>query len=87
MERRLNGEPDWISIALTDVNVSVFTDTGLRPSTAYHYRVRAFNDTESSDFSNEVTATTRMTSSSTEEMEPPAPLYATAFDNSRIFLE
>ena len=87
VERRLNGEPDWISIALTDVNVSVFTDTGLRPSTAYHYRVRAFNDTESSDFSNEVTATTRMTSSSTEEMEPPAPLYATAFDNSRIFLE
>ena len=86
VERRLDGSPDWISIALTDANVSVFTDTGLRSDTVYHYRVGAFNDAESSVFSPEAKATTRGTSLSTEGIEAPKYLSARGFDKSRIWL-
>jgi hypothetical protein len=42
----------------TAADVVVFNDTGLTASTAYSYRVRAFNATDSSAFSATVTATT-----------------------------
>ena len=86
VQRRLDRLSDWVSIARTDANVSVFADTGLRPATTYHYRVRTFSDTESSDFSNEVMAATRGASPSTEGIEPLLSLYATAYDKSRIWL-
>ena len=86
VERRLDGSPDWISIALTDVNVSMFTDTGLRSDTVYHYRVRTFNDAKSSDYSNEARATTRGTLPTTEGIEAPKYLSARGFDKSRIWL-
>ena len=86
VERRLDGSPDWISIARTDVNVSVFTDTGLSSDTVYHYRVRTVNDAKSSDYSNETRATTRGTLPTTEGIEAPKYLSASGFDKSRIWL-
>ncbi|MCY3758333.1 MAG: fibronectin type III domain-containing protein, partial [Acidobacteria bacterium] len=56
LQRRLDGSPDWVSITITLPNATLFGDAGLIPGASYHYRVRAFNGTESSNFSNEVGA-------------------------------
>ncbi|MFL5901604.1 MAG: LamG-like jellyroll fold domain-containing protein, partial [Solirubrobacterales bacterium] len=45
-------------------NSTTFSDTGLSPSTTFYYRVRARNATDSSGYSNTVSATTQ---------EPPPP--------------
>ena len=53
VQRRIVGSPDWLSIAITAANVTSFSDDAFLPGTLYHYRVRAFNGSESSAFSNE----------------------------------
>ena len=56
-----------------------FTDVGLSPATTYHYRVRAVNDTDFSEFSNEVRVTTLSTRPPTKKgIHPPTELAATA---------
>ena len=59
VQRHWHGSADWVSIGTTSANVTAFSDGGLLPSIPYRYRVQAFNDTESSAFSNEARATTR----------------------------
>ncbi|MGA2140338.1 MAG: fibronectin type III domain-containing protein [Verrucomicrobiia bacterium] len=49
---------DWAEIATVSNNVTAYTDPGLTPSTAYWYRVRAFNSQADSDYSNQAGATT-----------------------------
>ncbi len=39
-------------------NTTTYSDTGLAPSTAYTYRVRAVNDYYASAWSNDATAST-----------------------------
>ena len=56
LQRRIDGSPDWVSISITAANVTDIGDGGLLPSAIYHYRVQAFNGTESSAFSNESVA-------------------------------
>ena len=56
LQRRIDGSPDWISISITAANVTRFGDDGVLPDTHYHYRVGAFNGTESSAFSNQAVA-------------------------------
>ena len=58
IERRVAGRADWREIGMTAANTRRFTDMGLKPSTSYEYRVRAFNVVLSSDFSNVARATT-----------------------------
>ena len=58
VQRRLDGSGAWNEVAVTAADATSFSDGGLYPRDTYHYRVRAFNDTESSAFSNEATATT-----------------------------
>ena len=58
VQRRLDGSRVWIEIGATSANTTRFSDTGLEANTTYHYRVRAFNNSGSSTFSNEATATT-----------------------------
>jgi hypothetical protein len=52
-------------------NSTFFSDTGLSPSTAYYYRVKAKNATDSSGYSNTATATTLA-------VQPPPAGYSAA---------
>ena len=59
IERSLDGSTNWTEIGSTGVNVVTYQDIGLAPSTAYYYRVRAYNATSTSAYSNVISATTR----------------------------
>jgi hypothetical protein len=52
------GCSNWAQIATVGANVTAFSNTGLAASTSYSYRVRAYNDGGSSDYSNTATAVT-----------------------------
>jgi hypothetical protein len=56
--QRRTGAGEWSRIALVGENVNRFSDFGVRPGTAYAYRVRAQNDAGASDWSNEAGGTT-----------------------------
>ena len=58
VQRRIAGSSDWVDIGVVAANTITYSDTGLDPSTTYYYRVIAFDDTDSSPFSNEVVAAT-----------------------------
>ena len=58
IERRVARRRNWSEIGMTAANARRFTDMGLKPTTNYEYRVRAFNAVQSSDFSNVAGATT-----------------------------
>ena len=58
VQRRQAGSADWVEIGSTSANVAAFSDVGLSAATTYRYRVQAFNNTQSSAFSNEAWAAT-----------------------------
>ncbi len=58
VQRRLEGTANWVQIGTTPANTTLFSDARLVPGVLYHYRVQAFNDTQSSAFSNEAAETT-----------------------------
>ena len=58
VERRVAGRAVWSEIGMTAANAHRFTDMGLKQTTNYEYRVRAFNVVQSSVFSNVARATT-----------------------------
>ena len=64
VQRRVDGSPHWIAIETTAANATTLSDSGLEPTTTYHYRVRAFNPIESSAFSGPVRVRTL-------EVQPP----------------
>jgi Protein of unknown function (DUF642)/Fibronectin type III domain len=55
---RKSGGADWARVGVVPPNSTTFTDTGVKPATTYTYRMRATNQF-ASDWSNEVTVTTR----------------------------
>ncbi|MDW7676171.1 MAG: fibronectin type III domain-containing protein, partial [Bacillota bacterium] len=57
IERR-TGNGSFTEIDTVRANVTTYTNTGLRNRTEYTYRVRAYNDTGNSAYSNEVSAVT-----------------------------
>ena len=69
----------WVSIATTAANITGFSDDGFLPGTSYHHRVRAFNDNQSSAYSNVVLA-------ATPGIQPPTSLTTRAVFNSRVDL-
>jgi len=58
LERASSSGGPWIDHGFVGVNVTSFSDTNLNPNTAYFYRVRAFNQSDVSAYSNITNATT-----------------------------
>ena len=58
IERRGSGTRDWAEIGKVAADLATFLDEGLKPLTAYHYRVEAFGIRGASAISNEAQATT-----------------------------
>ena len=79
VQRRQGDSDDWAPVGTTATNATTFSDAGLLADTLYHYRVQAFNDTESSSFSNQAAVTT-------SSLHPPSRLTATAVSSSGIDL-
>ena len=79
VQRRQGDSDDWVQVGTTATSTVTFSDEGLLADTLYHYRVQAFNDTESSDFSNQAAVTT-------SSLHPPSRLTATAVSSSGIDL-
>ena len=59
MQRRREGSGFWVQIGTAPADAEAFTSEGLFSEATYLHRVQAFNDTESSAFSNEASATTQ----------------------------
>jgi len=57
IERR-TADSSFLEITTVGANTTSFSDTGLLPYTTYYYRVRAYNFTENSTYSNAASATT-----------------------------
>ena len=55
--RQLDGE--YMEVAVTNKDVTTFAVTNLKPETTYFFRVRAYNRQGYSDYSNEISATTK----------------------------
>ena len=64
IERKTDSEETYAQIATVGANVGSYTSTGLTTSTTYYFRVRAYNATTHSTYSNEASTTTRAPSGS-----------------------
>ncbi len=61
IERRGGSSADFSQIGVVAANSTGYTDAGVLPNTAYAYRVRAFNGTGTSDYTNEAPVITPST--------------------------
>ncbi|MGD0649781.1 MAG: fibronectin type III domain-containing protein [Verrucomicrobiia bacterium] len=69
----------WALVATVAANVTNYNDTGLSPGTTYWYRVRAYNVSGDSDYSNQASAIT-------PPLLTPSALIATAISTNQINL-
>ncbi|CAG1008547.1 hypothetical protein ANRL4_03903, partial [Anaerolineae bacterium] len=78
IERSLDGTSNWTQIATVAANVTTYPNIGLSCNTTYYYRVRAYNASGNSDYSNTANATTLLCA--------PSNLNATAASSTQINL-
>lgn len=76
----------FATVGQVGANVSSFGDTGLLPETTYEYRVRAFNASGASGYSNTASATTPAPPPPPPPPADPSGLGATAVSSSQINL-
>lgn len=83
IEQSLNGTSGWVQIATTSSNITSRVLSGLNCDTRYYYRVRAYNASGNSSYSNTANAKTLIC-----QTVPVAPsnLTATAVSTSQINL-
>lgn len=74
IERATASGGPWISNAFVRASITTFADTNVNPNTTYYYRVRTFNQTATSAYSNTTNATT-----------PGFPPVLTAIPNKTVF--
>lgn len=58
IERKTGVDGTYSQIAVTSANTASYSDTGLNASTTYYYRILVYRDSNISDYSPEVSATT-----------------------------
>ncbi len=78
IESRIDSNPSYTEIATLNANTTSYTHNGLTPGTLYHYRVRAYNVTGNSTYSNILSVTTN------QNTIPPSnnPIAHYTFENS-----
>ncbi|MGH7393968.1 MAG: fibronectin type III domain-containing protein, partial [Candidatus Rokuibacteriota bacterium] len=81
IERRASAAATFSQIATVGANVTSFSNTGLGAGATYHYRVRAYNASGHSAYSNEANATTLPPLA-----KAPGNLIANAISSSQIDL-
>jgi titin len=79
LQRSVDGGVSWANIATAGPNISAYRDAGASPGTGYLYRVRSFDATRVSAWSNVASATTPQPPSAV----PVAPGALTALPLSR----
>jgi parallel beta-helix repeat protein len=79
IERKTGEGGTYAQIATRSANVTTYSNTGLTQNTIYYYRVRAYNASGDSAFSNEAAATTT-------QINAPSNLSATTISASQIDL-
>jgi hypothetical protein len=82
IERSTDGA-SFTQVATVGANATTYADSGLSASTTYHYRVRAYNATGDSAYSNTATATTPAASAT---LAAPSELTLKVASSSRIDL-
>ncbi|MFQ5454664.1 MAG: fibronectin type III domain-containing protein [Nitrospirota bacterium] len=78
IERSLDGV-SFVQIAAVGQNITSYNNIGLSPNTTYYYRVKAYNGTGVSPYSNTASNTTYI-------VNPPSALSAAAISGSQIDL-
>lgn len=68
IERSPNNTTGWAQIATVGANVTTYANTGLSCGTSYFYRVRAYNASDHSSYSNSTNATTFACSSNSSSI-------------------
>jgi fibronectin type 3 domain-containing protein len=81
IERSLDGETEWATIATTGQDITTYNDVELSPGTNYFYRVIASNAGGDSPASGVTSATT-----ATDPPSPPDDLTATSVSSTQIDL-
>lgn len=66
IERSADGSTGWTEIGVNGANDGTYSDTGLTAETTYYYRVRAYNGSGNSTYSNTASATTEAASGAPE---------------------
>jgi titin len=79
IERKIGAGGSYSQIASVGANVSTYTNTGLTQNTEYYYRVRAYNGSNYSPYSNEANATT-------QTLSAPSNLSVSEVSYTRIVL-
>jgi hypothetical protein len=69
IERKIGEDGTFVQIAIQGANLNLYTDDNLTPGTAYCYRMRAFNASGKSGYSNEACATTSTVMATLESLE------------------
>jgi hypothetical protein len=79
IERKTGAGGSYSQIATVGANVTTYANTGLTAGTTYYYRVRAYNASGDSAYSNEASATTMSGTTTAVRIARTPPVYFSTF--------